>query len=426
MKQFSKIKESDVDWIGKIPSDWSTKKLKFSINHRTQKSKKNSSTLPYVGLENVETKTGILIDTNEEMEESDAKVVLKNDVLFGKLRPYLAKVVKINFDARCSGEFLVMEGRDYEPDFLKYLLLSDGAIKRINASTYGAKMPRAEWTFIGNMRFPTMSKNTQKNIINFLKLTIPQLHSCIKNHQNLIELLQQKRQATINRVVLEGLDPNISLKDSKFKLIKKIPVHWDIHALKHFIKISICDGPHTTPEFVKDGIPFLSVDSIQDDKLFLENPRYISKEDHIKFSKKCKPMKNDILLGKAASVGKVAIVETDIEFNIWSPLAVIRLKNKHIPKFYYYFMRSNFFQDQIMLNVNFNTQGNIGMDDISNLQIVDIPNEEQKQIVDYLEKIVPKIDVLISNLEKQILKLQEYYQLIISKSVTGKIDTGCA
>ncbi len=76
------------------------------------------------------------------------------------------------------------------------------------------------------------------------------------------------------------------------------------------------DGPHLTPRFWDNGIPFLSVNNLAGNRIDLTDLRFISEADHELFSGKCKPRKDDILLGKAASVGKVAIVELDYEFNI--------------------------------------------------------------------------------------------------------------
>jgi len=236
------MKDSGIPSIGKIPDEWSTKKLKFSVFHRTKKSTGNSSNLPYVGLENVEQGNGKLIDTNKEMNESDAKLFLKGDVLFGKLRPYLAKVVKMDFDGRCSSEFLVLEGKDYDSKFLLYLLLSDGSIKRINATTYGAKMPRADWSLIGNMLFPSVDTNTQKIISTFLENETSIIDSQIQHNQKLIELLKEKWQTIINQAVTKGLDPTVPMKDSGIDWIGKIPEHWKVNRLKNVL-VHMIAGP---------------------------------------------------------------------------------------------------------------------------------------------------------------------------------------
>lgn len=156
---------------------------------------------------------------------------------------------------------------------------------------------------------------------------------------------------------------------SLFGKYDEIPEEWNLLMVANVTEIDVTDGPHETPKFLDDGIPFFSVDTIQDNKLVLDSLRYISKEDHIEFSKKCKPQKYDILLGKAASIGKIAFVDTDMEFNVWSPLAVIRIRKDFSPKYFYYFFISEYFQKQIKIQANTNTQGNIGLKQIKKFNL---------------------------------------------------------
>ena len=180
--------------------------MKFSVENRREKQKKESKNLSYVGLENVESKTGRLIDVNKEMTDSDAKLFVKNDVLFGKLRPYLAKVLLTEFDGSCSGEFLVLRGITYVPKFLKYLLLSEGCNKIIVSSTYGAKMPRAEWSFIGNMLFPSTEENEQKRISDFLEKEISKIYNLSSKTKLEIKKLQEFRRSLISLTVTGKID----------------------------------------------------------------------------------------------------------------------------------------------------------------------------------------------------------------------------
>lgn len=201
--------------------------------------------------------------------------------------------------------------------------------------------------------------------------------------------------------------------------IREIPSHWDLVRLKNILESKITDGPHSTPEFIDSGIPFLSVDSIQDGELIFDNCRYISVDDHLEFSKKAKPVLNDILLAKAASTGKVARVKSDIEFNIWSPLALIRVKQSAAdPVFVEYILKSTTTQVQIENLCTSNTQKNISMDDIPKVFFALPPIAEQKAIADFLEHETVKIDKLISEQERLIELLKEKRQAVISHAVT--------
>ncbi len=212
-------------------------------------------------------------------------------------------------------------------------------------------------------------------------------------------------------------------KDSGVDWLGEVPGHWDIVRLKRVLGNRITDGPHTTPIFTDNGIPFLSVDGIQDGELQFANCRYISAEDHAQFSKKAAPKRDDLLLGKAASVGKVARVKVDFEFSIWSPLALIRVDiGVSSPGFFEYSIKSPIMQAQIDNLCTSNTQKNISMDDIPNLILTRPPLNEQTQIATFLDRETAKIDALVGEQRALMALLKEKRQTLISHAVTRGLN----
>lgn len=202
-----------------------------------------------------------------------------------------------------------------------------------------------------------------------------------------------------------------------------MPTDWALGRLKNLLRRKITDGPHSTPVFLAEGVPFLSVDGIKDGELCFKKCRYISPEDYAEFRKKADPEKGDILLGKAASTGKVAIVRTTRTFSIWSPLALIKLdKLKACPDYVWYSMGAKFFQAEIDDYCTSNTQKNISMDDIPRLPLFIPPLSEQRQIAAYLNRETAKIDKLIAKQQMLIKLLQEKRQAVISQAVTKGLD----
>ncbi|EOW6720360.1 restriction endonuclease subunit S [Cronobacter dublinensis] len=204
--------------------------------------------------------------------------------------------------------------------------------------------------------------------------------------------------------------------------LDSIPNGWELLPLKYICTSFVKDGPHETPVFLEEGIPFLSVDGIQDNKLFFEGCRYISPSDHFRFSQKCKPVKGDVLLGKSASIGKVALVDTSREFNVWSPLAVITPIRSCLSKFIYYSLQTTTLQAQCEVYSNSNTQKNLGMSTIDNLEFAMPSDKEASTISNFLDHETAKIDSLIEKQQQQITLLQERRTALISAAVTGKID----
>ncbi len=212
-------------------------------------------------------------------------------------------------------------------------------------------------------------------------------------------------------------------KPSGVEWLGEVPEHWEVIRLKNVLGCRITDGPHTTPEFVDEGVPFLSVDAIQDGELIFDGCRHISRENHEEYKRKAWPVRNDILMGKAASTGKIARVKMDVEFSIWSPLALIRIDGmRSSPTFYEQALKSKASQAQIDVLCTSNTQKNISMDDIPRLIMTRPPLPEQEAIATFLDRETAKIDALISEQQRLIELLQEKRQAVISHAVTKGLN----
>ncbi len=214
-------------------------------------------------------------------------------------------------------------------------------------------------------------------------------------------------------------------KKSEVDWAEQIPSEFYIIPLKHLVKIKITDGPHETPVAVGYGIPFISAEAIQNFTINFDSKwGYITNEDHLKYSKKCKPQNGDIFIVKSgATTGKVAYVDTNIEFNIWSPLALVRASEKIIySRYLFYFIISPLFQEQVQSSWSFGTQQNIGMGVIQNLQIIVPHILEQHAIVRFLDYKTDQIDRFIVKRQKQIELLKEQKVSIINNAITRGLN----
>jgi len=203
-------------------------------------------------------------------------------------------------------------------------------------------------------------------------------------------------------------------------------VHYVDCSLKHILRAPVTDGPHETPEFLDEGRPFLSVDAIQDGELWLEGCRYISEAAFQEYRQKAAPQRGDLLMGKAASTGKIARVKTDVEFSIWSPLALLRLESSLVDsRFIEYVLKTPALQQQIEDLCNSNTQKNIGMGDIPRLAFALPSLSEQDGIANFLDDKTARIDALIAEKERLVKSLNEYQYSYSSKLMTrGMGDSG--
>lgn len=191
------MKDSGINWIGQVPEGWEISKIRYLVTTRSEKRITDSS-IPYIGLENIESQTGKFVETGIQVDKSENIVVEIGDVLFGKLRPYLRKYWRATFPSTASSEFLVFQSSELDMNFLYYAIQSDSFIEEVNTSTYGSKMPRASWEYIKNMKitFPSSLVEQQK-IANLLDEKTAQIDNLIQIKNQQIKNINKQRQTLI-------------------------------------------------------------------------------------------------------------------------------------------------------------------------------------------------------------------------------------
>lgn len=197
----AKLKDSGVEWIGEIPEGWEVKRLKYVANLISIKMASKDNSLNYIGMENIESWTGEFIATEAETEGL-ASYFMEGDILFGKLRPYLAKVYLAKEEGICSTEFLVYRAnKNIYNWYLNLLMLSFEFINLINSSTYGSKMPRANSEFIGNQLIPIPPKGEQTLISEYIESISTKIATAISLKEQEIEKLKEYKATLINSAV---------------------------------------------------------------------------------------------------------------------------------------------------------------------------------------------------------------------------------
>jgi len=200
------MKDSSIQWLGKIPKHWNIQRLKYTVKLINENVDELKTDLPYIGLEHIESRTGKLLTQEMQTIDGKSKIFRTGDVLFGKLRPYLAKVIRTTFNGQCTGELLVMRPKLTIQDYLFYYILSRDFIDIVNSSTYGAKMPRANWEFIGSLPLLLPPETEQNTITEFLDRETKYIDKLVMNVQNSIDKLLEYRLSLISACVTGKID----------------------------------------------------------------------------------------------------------------------------------------------------------------------------------------------------------------------------
>ena len=198
------MRDSGVEWLGEVPEHWNIKKIKHCASLISSKQKIDGQ--PVIALENIEGLTGDFVATNSNYNGEDV-AFLEGDILFGKLRPYLAKVFLCQKSGIAFGDLLTYRpNQKTESAFLFYTMISSWFIEMVDSSTYGAKMPRASSEFVNEMfiSFPPLEE--QKTIYKELDTILQHFKTLTDKANKAIELMKERKTALISAAVTGKID----------------------------------------------------------------------------------------------------------------------------------------------------------------------------------------------------------------------------
>lgn len=199
------MKDSGFDWLGKFPDHWNLKRIKYIAPRRVEQVNNNDENGLLVSLDSIESKTGKLIGNGTF--EGQGNKFAKGDVLFCKLRPYLCKVIIAPQGGIAVSDLLVLvPSEEVEIRYLFYRLIESNFISVVDSSTYGAKMPRASWDFISNLKCPLPPVAEQQAIADFLDKQISRIDIMVERIFQQIALIQEYRTALISEAVTGKID----------------------------------------------------------------------------------------------------------------------------------------------------------------------------------------------------------------------------
>ena len=416
------MKDSGIAWIGEIPINWETTKIKYFYDCYDGKrvpvdsAKRKKGPYPYWG-------AGSITDYVDSYLFDEEIILLGEDgaPFFDYTRPV---AFLINEKVWVNNHIHVLKPKEtVNSHFLVHYLNNVDYKSYIN----GSILNKLTQSNMNSIAFVVPPINEQQRIANFLDKECARIDSVIELTRQSIEEYKKLKQSIITEAVTKGIRPNRPMKDSGIEWIGDIPEDWARRKLKSFTSI-ISKG--ATPkemenEFtIEKPIRFLKSENIVGNQLS-ENPLFtIDKETNDNLLKRSQLEKNDILFVIAgASIGKVAIMKNHLlPSNTNQAVCFIRMRKEHISKikFMWYTLQSDLMKTYISINSVQSAQPNISMEDIGNYYITIPPDNEQKRIISYLDAKCSEIDNLIANKEKIITELETYKKSLIYEFVTGK------
>jgi type I restriction enzyme S subunit len=246
--------------------------------------------------------------------------------------------------------------------------------------------------------------------------------------EQLITKLKQQREGLLHDLLTRGLDEDGELRDPdvhpelfKDSVLGRVPKEWSVNRLEK-ISSQIVDGTNFTPNYIKDGVPFLRVTDIQsDEEMSFDNVKKISKQEHQILIKRCKPEFGDILYSKNGTVGIPKLIDWQAEFSIFVSLCLIKPITDLLASAYLIeILKSFYISQQIRIRSKQMTVVNLHLEEIKEF-LIPVPNKNEQ---DRIMKIINGYNGNIYTEESHLAKLKHYKQGLMHDLLTGRVRVG--
>lgn len=435
-KTYNAYKDSDVDWIGKIPSNWKILKAKHIFNRVNNKSATGDEELlsvsEYYGVKpKKET-----INDGEYLSRSESlvgyKKCSKNDLVMNIMLAWKKGLGITDYDGIVSPAYEIFNiNMDLvNPHYINHLLRTDLYSNEFKKHSYGIIDSRLR-LYPENFKeieciLPPLKE--QQHIAKYLDKQIVKIDKIISKSYELIKLLEEKRVALINHIVTKGLNPNTQMQDSGIEWIGEMPSNWELKKFRNVLKER---SEKNNPIKSKERLS-LSID--KGVTLYAEKTTNLDrfKDDFTQYKL---AHKGDLVLNSMNMiVGAVGVSKyfgcvspvyytyyDETEDNTITNYCDYLFKTKTIKKYLRSLGRGIMSIDRGDDRIN-TCRLKVSRDDLRNMYIPFPPLNEQKEINNYLDEECEKITNVTSVINKHIELLEEYKTSLIHHVVTGKID----
>ena len=442
------LKDSGVEWIGKIPKDWEIIKLKHKctfLNGYAFKSEDLdiNNDVPVVRIGDIN-ENGIdlykILKVKKDLTQSlDLYEIKKGDTLIAMSG---ATVGKAMFMLKSNGELInqrvgIIRPKNINQKYLHYSINNTKFKNEILISSVGGAQENISSENIKDKHTMKFDIKEQEKIANFLDEKTSQFNLIISKKEKLIERLEEAKKSLISEVVTgkvkvvkadDGYElikrSSEEMKDSGVEWLGKIPKEFTTSKVKYVSDVIDPQPDHRAPKIAEGvGFPYIGIRDLNEDgTINIETARKVEEEAIIKQEKAFKINKGDIVFCKVGTLGLPKFIKNHTRIALSATLVLIKSKDNIINEYLRYVLDSDCVDRQIDYVAQGSTRPSLGIQQIRKFDIPYTNIKEQKDIVTYLNYSIKSIENIIKNTKKQIEKLKEAKQSLISEAVTGKIE----
>ncbi len=431
LKPYAEYRDVEGGWLGRIPSHWAVKRMKYVVREVDWRSSDGTEQLLRVsqytgvtprvradGLDGADTRAESLVGY-KRVEPNDLVI---NIMLAWNGSMGVSRYAGIASPAYCVYRF----SRDANPWYFHQLLRSPIYRARIKASSTGVVESRLRLYTedLGRIEALVPPPDEQAAIVRFLDWANGRLERAIRAKRKVIALLNEQKQSVIHRAITGHLQHSTeAMTPGSSRWFPAIPNKWEALPMRRVLRSAI-DGPHFSPQYVDEGIPFLSARNIRADRWSLSDVKYITEADYREFSKRVKPERGDVLYTKGGTTGVARAVDLDFRFQVWVHVAVLKLQRDRIdPGYLAYCLNSSRCYEQAQLFTRGATNQDLGLGRMKDIELP-VPEslELQRLIVATLDAETASLVSATDKLSREIELLREYQSSLIADTVAGRVD----
>ena len=422
--RYPRYKDSGVEWLGEVPEHWEVRpvgSLAEVVNGYPFDSRlfdSGDAGFPLVRIRDlgqVHTEAKYLGAFIERASITSDEVLIGMDGDFNVGRWLGTGLALLNQRMCCVRAKTPLQTR-----FLEYALPTP--LRLINDITYSTTVKHLASSQVEKTRVAQPPSEVEvQQVVFFLDEEVAKIDALIAEQQRLIELLKEKRQAVISHAVTRGLNPDAPMKPSGVEWLGDVPAHWTRCLLKRVFR-TMDYGISDSLEPI-GAVAVLRMGNIAEGRIKVNELKYV---DAVDLALLLSP--GDLLYNRTNSLDQIAKVglyegSVDVPVSFASYLVRLRTHDEVLPEYMRYSLntsgmlgiaRASAFVAIGQCNLNPSRYGEI--------PVAIPPRNEQKAIVEFLEKKTRSIDRLIAEADSAIFLLSERRTALISAAVTGKID----
>jgi type I restriction enzyme S subunit len=429
IKTYSDYSTFDQHWLGKLPSHWKVMRTKLLFDLITEPAPVGNTE------ELLSVYTAIGVKPRKELEARGNKAsstdnywrVKKGDIIVNKLLAWMGAIGISEYNGVTSPAYDILRPKEnVNPYFYNYLfrnIIASREFKRHSRGIMDMRL-RLYFTRFGDVKLPFPSIIEQNNIVNYLEYKQEKIERFISKKKQLISVLTEQKSAIINQAVTKGINPNSQLKPSGIKWLGDIPEHWEAIKLTGICGFVRGNSSFKKDELLSDGNyvalqygKTYKVDEVDEKFKFYVNDEFYKDSQVVNFG-------DVIIVSTSETIEDLghSVFYNRSDLGLLGGEQMLLKPNNIIVDEKYLYYSSKVFTKGLRKYATGVKVYRFNKNDLKTIYTSVPPIQEQKEIVNFIEAELDKINKTISTIEKEIDLVEEYKTALIAEAVTGKID----